>query len=256
MVLIIFIILILLGGCSSTVSTYTGGLTQNKIGLQPKQEVPDYFIPRELNIASIGDSLTQGVGDETKQGGYTTILKENLMQQKEIKEVTLNNYGVKGHKTTDLLNRLDDEEVQKGIAEADIIIITIGGNDIMKIVRDNLFDLSFEVFQSEQTKYEKRLYKVLEKIRDYNSDGEIVLVGLYNPFGWLVDISIEINAIIDNWNEGSSNVLSEFTNTKYVTVADIFSNSEENLLASDEFHPNAKGYELISERILKTILTD
>lgn len=246
----------LLVGCSTHAVTGTGSVSENQTSLQPKKQIPEDFIAREINIASIGDSLTEGIGDESKQGGYTKFLKEGLLEQKDIKSITLNNYGVKGHKTTDLLNRLDNEEVQEGLKAADIIIITIGGNDIMKIVKDNLFDLTLQVFQEEQAKYETRLHRVLEKIRQVNSEGEIVLVGLYNPFGWFLDLSLELNTIIENWNEGSQRVLSDFSNTKFVMVDDIFIGTEQNLLASDEFHPNTKGYELISERILEAIMNE
>lgn len=244
-----------MGGCSAGVAT-TGIISYHDTGLIPKEEVPADFIPKDVNIASIGDSLTKGVGDETKRGGYTSLLEEKLQLEKGIKSVTLYNYGVKGHKTTDLLNRIQDDEVQQGIADADIIIITIGGNDIMKIVKENLFDLSLDVFKKEQTKYEIRLQKVLENIRQYNSEGEIILVGLYNPFGWFIDLSPEINTIVDNWNEGSKDILSEFDHTQFVVVDDVFNDADENLLSEDEFHPNAKGYELMSERIFEAIKND
>ncbi|WP_161974942.1 SGNH/GDSL hydrolase family protein [Bacillus timonensis] len=255
--LAIIFTIILLSGCSGGMPATTGIATStHDTGLTPKQDIPDDFIPKDLHIASIGDSLTKGVGDETKQGGYTALLEEKLLGEKEVKSVTLENYGVKGHKTTDLLNRLQNDDVQEGIAVADIIIITIGGNDIMKIVKENFFDLSLNVFQKEQAKYEVRLHKVLETIRNQNSDAEIVLVGLYNPFGWFIDLSTEINTIVDNWNEGSKNILSEFDHTTFVEVDDVFSQTSDNLLAEDEFHPNAKGYELMSERIFEAIMVE
>jgi lysophospholipase L1-like esterase len=256
--LAIIITSLLLSGCSGGIAATTTGTATNEhdTGLTPKSEVPDDFIPRELRIASIGDSLTKGVGDETKQGGYTSLLEEKLLNEKDVKSVTLQNFGVKGHKTTDLLNRLQNEEVQEGIADADIIIITIGGNDIMKIVKENLFDLSLHVFEKEQAKYEVRLQKVLENIRNHNSEAEIVLVGLYNPFGWFIDLSTEINTIVDNWNEGSERILSTFDHTKFVVVDDVFSQTSDNLLSEDEFHPNAKGYEIMSERIFEAIINE
>jgi len=256
--LAIIITSLLLSGCSGGIAaTATGTATgDHDTGLTPKSEIPDDFIPRELRIASIGDSLTKGVGDETNQGGYTSLLEEKLLNEKDVKSVTLENFGVKGHKTTDLLNRLQNEEVQEGIADADIIIITIGGNDIMKIVKENLFDLSLYVFEKEQAKYEVRLQKVLENIRSHNSEAEIVLVGLYNPFGWFIDLSTEINTIVDNWNEGSERVLSTFDYTKFVVVDDVFSQTSDNLLSEDEFHPNAKGYKIISERIFEAIINE
>lgn len=68
--LAIIITSLLLSGCSGGIAATTTGTatSDHDTGLSPKSEVPDDFIPRELRIASIGDSLTKGVGDETKQG--------------------------------------------------------------------------------------------------------------------------------------------------------------------------------------------
>ncbi|MCH1626362.1 SGNH/GDSL hydrolase family protein [Fredinandcohnia quinoae] len=226
---------------------------ENKIDLRKKAEIPAEFLPQDLHVTTLGDSLTEGVGDETDNGGYTLYLKEKFLSQKEFRSVSLLNFGVKGHKTTDLLKRLDKKKVQEGIAKADIIIITIGGNDVMKVVRENFLDLSFEVFENAQNSYEERLKQILSEIREYNPEGEIVLVGLYNPFESLIDISSELNEVIDQWNSGSLKVLSQYENTNFVKIGDIFKDTDENLLSTDEFHPNAKGYELISERIFETL---
>src|SRR5690606_14699453 len=97
---------------------------------------------------------------------------------------------------------------------------------------------------------------VLENIRSHNSEAEIVLVGLYNPSGWFIDLSTEINTIVDNWNAGSVRVLSTFDYTKFVVVDDVFSQTSDTLLSEDEFHPNAKGYKIISERIFEAIINE
>ena len=38
-----------------------------------------------------------------------------------------------------------------------------------------------------------------------------------------------------------------------LNIEDLFLNSNENLLFTDNFHPNDKGYELIAERLNKTL---
>ena len=36
------------------------------------------FFPKDLNIVTLGDSLTQGVGDESKNSGYVGLIEDNL----------------------------------------------------------------------------------------------------------------------------------------------------------------------------------
>ena len=50
--------------------------------------------------------------------------------------------AVKGSRTDQLLERLKEKEVQEGLKDADYILFTIGGNDLMKVVRQNFAHLT------------------------------------------------------------------------------------------------------------------
>src|SRR5690625_2777462 len=69
----------------------------------------EFFIQRDVDIVAIGDSLTQGVGDVTNEGGYIGILDKTINHQEKI--VSFENFGKAGHRTDQLLKRLDDPEI-------------------------------------------------------------------------------------------------------------------------------------------------
>src|SRR5690554_1762117 len=42
------------------------------------KKATELFFTRDLHIVTLGDSLTEGVGDELNEGGYVGIIEENL----------------------------------------------------------------------------------------------------------------------------------------------------------------------------------
>ncbi|GER71571.1 hypothetical protein BpJC7_28740 [Weizmannia acidilactici] len=211
-------------------------------------------VPVPVRIVSIGDSLTEGVGDSKGRGGYTYYLKNELDGMKGVKKTTITNYGVKGNRTDQLLARLQDKNIQKSIRESDAVIITIGGNDIMKVFRENIPNLNKQAFQIAIPGYEQRLNEIFRQIRKINPNVKIALVGIYNPFSkWFSDIK-EVDDILADWNAASKKVAGKYKNTIFIPVSDIFDRKEEDLLYDDHFHPNDQGYKLMSKRIYHYLL--
>ncbi|RIW28544.1 hypothetical protein D3H55_21445 [Bacillus salacetis] len=206
---------------------------------------------KDLKVVAVGDSLTQGVGDETDGGGYVGILN-NTFKENEL-NITIENYGKRGNRTDQLLKRLEQEEIASSIKKADTVLVTIGANDIMKIVKSNFNDLKYETFEKEKPAYTDRLRSIFNKINDLNPDANVYLIGFYNPFqGYFTDIE-ELEMIMKGWNDAGESVTEEYDNVHYIPTADLFNNTKLELLAGDYFHPNSKGYKLIAERVLKHV---
>jgi len=243
---------LVLSGCSMNQSRHV----HRSVALDKKQGPPADFVPRKIKVVSIGDSLTEGVGDSTNLGGYIPSLKKDLEQLKSIKEAEFHNFGVKGNKTGQLIDRLKKPEVRAAIEEADMVIITIGGNDIMQIFRDHFSSLQVDTFKAAEKGYKTRLDDIFGTIRGYNESAQIVLVGIYNPFmKWFSDIR-EVDEIVSGWNDAAIEVMSRYPKSTFVPVADIFEQHGESILYSDYFHPNDRGYKLMAERIFQQITSD
>ncbi|WP_254660773.1 SGNH/GDSL hydrolase family protein [Bacillus sp. FJAT-27225] len=226
---------------------------ERKTVIEAERSIPEDFIPRTFKLAAIGDSLTQGVGDSTDSGGYLPYLNEMLEQEKGVKEASFINLGVRGTRSDQLLRKLETDKMQEAIAESDIVIVTIGGNDVMKVARENILNLQYDAFEEEMVSYTERVNEIFKKIRSENPEAAIVLVGIYNPFGkWFTEVD-ELNQIVDDWNEAGKSVVSQYPDSYFVGIDDLFVTTDVNLLFDDQFHPNDKGYQLIAERVYETL---
>ncbi len=248
----LFLCCIVLTACSvpSRIQHSPSYHKERATNLTPKKEIPNDFFPIDINIVSIGDSLTLGVGDSTNRGGYLPYLVKLLNKEKQIRNIETSNYGVRGHRSDQLLKRLNREEIQKDIINADAVIITVGGNDVMKVVREHYLHLKLKYFTEQKIEYENNLNKMITKIRSLNNDADIYLVGLYNPYSKWVATLRELDFIIEDWNMSIKKMTNSYDDVYFVEIEDLFNNSKENVLfEKDYFHPNDRGYELMAERI-------
>ncbi|MBS4173193.1 SGNH/GDSL hydrolase family protein [Bacillus sp. FJAT-49736] len=238
-------IFILVSGCT----VHTNNQPSKKANIEAKPMPSKDFIPKNIKVVAVGDSLTQGVGDSTNRGGYIPYLKDIMENEKGIGKVTFQNFGVRGDRTDQLLIKLKQPKVMNEIKNADMVIITIGGNDVMKVFKDNFTSLKVSKFQTALAGYETKLNNIIKTIREYKPNVGIVLIGIYNPFGkWFSDIK-EMDDIVSNWNNASEQILTQYYNTQFIPVSDIFENQNENLFYTDDFHPNDLGYKLMANRI-------
>ena len=52
-----------------------------------------------INYMALGDSLTEGVGDETQQGGFVPIVAADLQDRYHLANVVTTNYGIAGERS-------------------------------------------------------------------------------------------------------------------------------------------------------------
>src|SRR5690625_3759041 len=217
----------------------------------------EIFQHQEIRIVAIGDSLTQGVGDETNQGGYVGIIHDALHTNLQQPTIVIDNFGKRGHRTGQLLTRLHDEseqELENSIELADIILVTIGANDIMEIFKQNILDLTMEPFLEEQPRYEQRLNDILNTLNHKNEHAKIYLLGFYNPFAeYFADIE-ELDMIVNDWNEINKTLAESYHFSEFIPIKDLFETADDHLFADDHFHPNRRGYELIADRVLQYLI--
>jgi len=208
---------------------------------------------RANSVVAIGDSLTQGVGDETGQGGYVGRLEELL--NREVSTVSFTNFGQRGNRSDQLLTRLEEEEeIEAELEHADLIFITIGANDLMRIARQNFMNLELQDFVEERAHYTKRLQQIFNTIRMINSDAHIYLIGFYNPFEKYFPHIDELGIIVDEYNHTGITIVNRVENSSFIPTSDLFQDSEIDLLSNDQFHPNYDGYNRIATRVLEYIL--
>lgn len=224
-------------------------------------EYIDYEIDNETHVSikpsmyylALGDSLTKGVGDEENKKGFTKRLEEKIENFNDT-DVYVDNRGKNGRRSDQLLKLIEKGHYDEELENADLITITIGGNDIMKIVKENLTELKKEPFDEERKVFEERLTKIVSEIRTKNKQAPIILIGIYNPFTMLSNEIPEFDHIVDEWNETIEQIANNTQKSCFVKVNDLFDSNSNMIFHSDFFHPNSYGYTMMTERIVLTML--
>jgi len=195
----------------------------------------------------LGDSIAYGSGiSNSREACYGKIVADT-------NGYDYANHSIPGHTTTNLINRLNNETVVADLKKADIISISIGGNDFLM---SNLIGLMFDsIVLKDHTEYDKiaegfytNLCKIVDIINSHNADAVILMQTLYNPqSGYLrapyQEGADRINAAIERYNtENPGEIV-------IVDVGTALGDDMENY-ADDEIHPSAKGNEIIAQKVL------
>ena len=84
--------------------------------------------PKQLAPIILGDSLARGAGDAQGLGIGGRL--DNELRQRGIRARRTYNVAVNGARTRDLLGVLERPNVQQLLRESNVIIVSIGGNDL------------------------------------------------------------------------------------------------------------------------------
>ncbi|KIR09298.1 lysophospholipase [Levilactobacillus brevis] len=249
-----------------------------------------------VRVVALGDSLTEGVGDTQKQGGYTGRLK-TMIHQKDHVKVVMHNFGKSGDRSDQIETRLINSRTQqRQVKKAQAIVMTVGGNDLLQTLTKNVTinqqaKLTHQL-RSAQTVYQKKLKRLLTTVRHYNPSAPIYLYTIYNPiYVYFANLSQITNAV-NSWNVATKQTAGQFSQLYMVDINRALSvgqfktaaqqtklkqtakknndgqlstqNFQTLILASsstdelndylssaDHFHPNAKGYRLMTRYVFK-----
>ncbi|MGL9728048.1 SGNH/GDSL hydrolase family protein [Enterococcus sp. DIV0756] len=232
----------------------------------------DQNYKKSVHFVAVGDSLTEGVGDETKRGGYVPLVADALQQKYELSSIEKDNYGVSGERSDQILKRVKkDSDLRNSLASADFITMTVGGNDLFQAFQKNITAKSAKQFNRPIKKYGQYVTNILEEMRELNPKAPIYVVGIYNPYYLNFPDIKAMQTVVDNWNEETERLTKEMTNCFFVPVNDLLykgiatkdsdettsSNSEvknDALYDEDNFHPNNLGYQLMANAIQEKIV--
>jgi lysophospholipase L1-like esterase len=194
----------------------------------------------------LGDSLARGTGDETGLGIGGRLTAE--LNRAHVENRPAVNISVNGARTADLVRQLQSRNVQTLIADANVIIISIGGNDLWGSTGDR--PVSVRDPNAIMDTVLAHVAGVVHTVRSANPNARIFLVGLYNPFA-SAPMGSRLGTLVNRWN---SKLLEEFAgdpNFTVVPTSDIFSHRDR--LSFDRFHPNDEGYAIIARRIADSL---
>jgi lysophospholipase L1-like esterase len=204
-----------------------------------------------FRIVALGDSVTEGTGDADR--GYVERLVEELRDRG--RSVSVNNLAEAGDETSDLLRKLDSPETLQLIGQAQLILMSIGGNDLTHALRGRADDDGLrDPLESDAAlqRASTNLKQALTRIRAANPTAPLRLIGMYNPFEVLPEAHAQVRSQLITWNSTLERATVDFKDTLMIPVADLFADRPDRL-AGDKFHPGPRGHSLIADRVFETL---
>lgn len=204
-----------------------------------------------LDYVVLGDSIAFGAGMVNTVGAcYGKIVADT-------NGYTYANHSIPGITSGVLLTMLTDgEKIRASVADADIINISIGGNNFLTnnmvaLAIDCLVTKDMELFDKIAQVYYEELCQIMDRINEINPDAVVLLQTVYNPqdgaagkvYGLGGD---KINEMIRKYNEEHPGEI------VIVEVAD-YLNGNPLSFADDKLHPSAYGNELIAQAVIDTL---
>lgn len=229
------------------------------------------------NITLIGDSITEGYGLSENELNYGDYLAEYF-------DANVDNFAVSGLTTEGQLEKLNEVEIKDSIKNADIICLSIGGNDLIDIIEEafrnngteglfagngNDFNISVEFVQNFIMNYSSafgsasvnagtNIEEITNKLNELNPNAEIIIQTIYIPFE---SSNEKWNLILNPLKTFSSMFIGDinsFIKNSAPNIADIYLKfSEKPYLYTNidkyDIHPNYLGHMLIAEEIIQTL---
>ncbi|MGC1375754.1 MAG: SGNH/GDSL hydrolase family protein [Anaerolineales bacterium] len=218
--------------------------------------------PGPLSIVSLGDSLTQGDGDDSGVGGYPPRLQALVDGLRPGSKVE--NLGRSGWTSTDLINGLNGEPSQLDAAvaaKAHIATVWIGSNDLWYLYEYGPDPMTAEAEQADLQTYEANINIILGRL---TRSGAKVFIALLddqskrpvvasppNPAepafpATSADDRARMSRHVDAYNEIIRRKAAQYgAETVDFFHTDIFTNPA--TLYTDGNHPNTAGYEKIAQ---------
>ena len=206
------------------------------------EEAPFYVV--------LGDSIGYGSGlRNAKAACYGRIVADT-------NGYGYANHAIPGHTTQQLLGRLQEPGVQADVTAADLISISIGGNNFLlgnlaALLYDGIVREDYDRFDRIAEEFYADFCTIIETIRAMNPDAMLLMQTIYNPqvgdVGAVYQQGADrINAAIRRFDAAHPDEI------VIVDVAAALTDSDTDF-AADRIHPSAAGNEKIAVEILKTL---
>ncbi|MGE7999062.1 SGNH/GDSL hydrolase family protein [Lysinibacillus sp. NPDC093190] len=207
------------------------------------------------NYLSIGDSLAAGQTPYQQiDTGYSDLIAMKLGMTRQLSFYT-KELAFPGYTTADVLKRVKSTEASDLLANATLITVSAGANDLLRLVQANPTAGTL-VFSQLQTDYalniaRKNMAEILEELKVRAPKAKVYVMGYYFAYpnthatqkeGTNAQL-VKLNTILQ--------LQAEHAGAAYVNVYDAFGLNATNLLPNiSDVHPNFEGYRQMANAFL------
>jgi lysophospholipase L1-like esterase len=207
------------------------------------------------NYLSVGDSLAAGQTPYQQiDTGYSDLIALKLGMTGQLSFYT-KELAFPGFTTADVLKRVKSEEASDLLANATLITVSAGANDLLRLVQVNptAGTLAFSQLQTDYALNvaRKNMVEILEELKVRAPKAKVYVMGYYFAYpnahatqkeGTKAQL-VKLNKILQQQAESAGAV--------YVDVYDAFGLNATNLLPNiSDVHPNFEGYRQMANAFL------
>ncbi|WP_274308331.1 S-layer homology domain-containing protein [Solibacillus daqui] len=225
-----------------------------------------------LNYLALGDSLAAGMNEKGEIGlGYADYIAQSF----SIGEEPINynkGFAFPGYTTVNVLNDIENNvtkpiynldgqstktaTIQQAIKEAHLITLSVGANDILKnVTRTEAGGFSYDAagvlqtIQQVSTNYKK----IFDSIYALNPEVDIIVMGLYNPFPYLQDSTVQgqLNTLVTTINNSIKTIVEENEGIFSDVSSLIAENASAFLPNQNNTHLNEAGYDAVAALMIE-----
>ena len=215
-----------------------------------------------ITFVSLGDSIPNGYGLTDQELAYPAL----LVQRMDANGIFLSRDGIT---SGGILSALRSGSYTQALADADVVTLSVGGNDFLSNLN---FDAFFSFLQGDTSKLQEianvgvealseNFPKIVEKIKELSPNAILILQTVYNPymafstvaagntvFSDYVDTQIQrLNAIITSYAEEERGIYLCDVYKAFSTSADMtLVNATPDPLMIDP-HPSLRGHQCIAD---------
>lgn len=200
---------------------------------------------------AIGDSLAAGQTPERQiDAGYTDMIAQELSRNQPVAFYS-KNLAFPGFTTADVLDSIQTDEAKAMLAAANLITVSAGANDLLRLVQDDPAQGSL-TFQQVQVDFalnqaRENMESILSELAEQSPDATVYVMGYYFAYPHVRDSQKSGTAKqLDRLNEILKRS-AEKAGAVFVSVDQPFgADAVDKIPNPADVHPNAAGYQAMA----------
>ncbi len=254
--------------------------------LSMQQELPAKAWEESISCTVLGDSIAKGyTADKTNPiTCYGELVTEQLGAENE-RPFDYTNFAKNGLDTAGLNEKvLTDENVLSSLRNADLILLTMGSNDLLNGFKNETQEIlnaekkiksanqAMAQLQEGVKKNPLLILKIIDSLNkwDYSSfesqwveametinsqrkeDAQLIVTNIYNPVHSM-NLPGTMNNVVEDIIQNMNSIIDKRAEEFNYKVVDLFQSDVVAFVQDDGLHPNQEGQKLIADMVYKEI---
>lgn len=205
-------------------------------------------------VVGLGDSVPAAWTLDARESYVSLVGAKMAADRGQYAEI--DNLAIPGATSEDVLEHLSDPDARAALEQADLVIVTVGANDLDPDELGNQQDQDFSLRRAMGA-----LGRIISDVRALAPSAKVVVTGYWNVFadGAVAEgLGAEYVAMSDRLTRQFNALVGELAAAEHVIYVDIYTpfkavGDDTSLLSDDGEHPSQAGHAVIAEAIERAL---